>query len=252
MEPDPEFKTINEAVKKLCFDAGNVEEDLRNGEAEAVWNRKILLKAQGEHQQFKSQRECLACYVNKDVYDFESSRKCIDIVHQRIKMVTSSLKDVQKEEKTIKNHSKSREIINHFILQRMTNWKVTMDNEHGSSAKRIIAAARQNVSLLRDKRDAFVNAPEIVNFLTKSLNHHLADKGCLQKKMEIHQEEIVLKEQQLSHISKEVLVYQQRNRDYISGLKKNIDEVSAQNAWLSMELSHIEAKVTVLKDQVEI
>lgn len=29
-------------------------------------------------------------------------------------------------------------------------------------------------------------------------------------------------------------------------------QVSAQNAWLSMELSHIEAKVTVLKDQVEI
>ncbi|KAK8375545.1 hypothetical protein O3P69_008396 [Scylla paramamosain] len=65
-------------------------------------------------------------------------------------------------------------------------------------------------------------------------------QGCLMKK-----------EQQLNHIRQEVHVYEQRNQDHASRLRREIDEVSAHNAWLSLELSQIEAKVTYLRDQTE-
>lgn len=55
----------------------------------------------------------------------------------------------------------------------------------------------------------------------------------------MQKEELLNKEKQLSLIRKEVLMYQQRNKDYVTGVKKNIDEVCIANV-------HIFCAVTVI------
>lgn len=156
---------------------------MRNAENEAAYDRKRLVTHKQKHQQLKSELECLAGLVNKSVYDFEVSKKDIDIIVQRIKTVTASSKSLQNERKIIRNQSEKKANVTHLALQSVTNWKVSVDNEHSFTTEKIIADAREKVELLRDKRDALVNAPQGVESLHKSLDDHHIEARCLEKEV---------------------------------------------------------------------
>lgn len=167
-------------MNKLCFEATKVEDELRNAEAEAVYNRRILVAVQQEHQQHKSELEFLRGRVGSYGYDLKTSEKDIGTITEKIEMVATSSKALQKDKKFIRDHFGSFENVTNLVLQVITDWRRTVD---GFTSENIISTARQNVDLLKDKRDALVNAPERVCFLQKSLDHHLTDKGCLEKEV---------------------------------------------------------------------
>lgn len=158
---------------------------MRNAEAKVISIRKSFVATQIHYQQLKSEFECFGGQLAKDGYDFAASAKDIGIIVQKIDMVATNSIAVRKEKKRIENIFGNRENVIQFVLQRMNDWKLSVEYEDGHTIEKFLSVARQKVDLLKNSRDALVNAPENVSSLQKSLDHHLADKGYLEKEVSI-------------------------------------------------------------------
>ncbi|XP_063864667.1 chromosome partition protein Smc-like isoform X3 [Scylla paramamosain] len=243
---------MKEAVKKLCVEAVKVEEELKEAEAEASLMKSSLATAKQQNQKLKDKLGYLESQKTKVDNDFQTSGEDIICLVQKLETLTTCLATFQIEKNILKNCSINRENIKEIVVQRMKDWKLAIDSECGiTSEEKTLTDAQQKVTSLRYKRDALLSIPEKVSFLQKSLDDCMKNKRFLKREVEMLQGCLMKKEQQLNHIRQEVHVYEQRNQDHASRLRREIDEVSAHNAWLSLELSQIEAKVTYLRDQTE-
>lgn len=173
-------------MKKLCVEAVKVEEELKEAEAEATLKKKSLDVAQLQNQELKGELGFLENQKHKTDNDFKNSGEDIAYLMQKLEALTTCLIAFQVEKKFIKNISTNRENIKETVVQRMKDWKISVDNEFGfTSEEKTLTDAQQKVASLKYKRDALLNVPEKVSFLQKSLNDHLKNKGFLKKEVSI-------------------------------------------------------------------
>ncbi|XP_045104933.1 uncharacterized protein LOC123500309 [Portunus trituberculatus] len=252
MESEPELKTIDESLEKLSVETVKVQDELKEGEAEASLKKSSLAATKRQNQKLKNELHHLESQKTKANNDLQTSEEDIVCFRHRLEILTTSLTTFQIEKSFLKNYSINQENIKETVLQRMKDWKLSIDNEYGiTSEEKTLKDAQQKVISLRHNCDALLSVPEKVSSLQKSLDECMKNKSFLKKEVEMLQEHLMKEQLQLNHIRQEVHVYEQRNQNHASSLRREIDEVSAHNAWLSLELSQIETKVTHLRDQTE-